>query len=360
MENKLNSLLEKIQQQQPDFSFDRNKIEEEIESKSTIFSHIGIKLLSVIGGILGSVFFLGFLASIVFDSPRGCIIFGSLFIIGSVVIHKISHSILLDTGIICLYLAGALLLGYGLNSEHVGDNGLAFIALIISLIVLFLSQGFMLAFLSLLIANSALLSFVFINDAYNLLHLYMLYVIVVFSLLTYSEAWIVSQKLAISRLYNPVRSGFLITFIFTLLVFSENYLLRDRMHFPWVSSTLLIISILLVINHILNSFKVNKPQIRLGYYLVSTLILLPEIFAPAILGSLFIILISFHYGHRTGFFTGIIALIYFISRYYYDLKLSLLVKSEILMASGLLFIIVFLALKKYLLKDENQEPDYTA
>jgi len=120
---KLNNLLEKIQQQQPDFSFDRNKIEEEIESKSTIFSHIGIKLLSVIGGILGSGFFLGFLASIVFNSSKGCIIFGSLFIIGSVVIHKISQSILLDTGIICLYLVGGLLLGYGLNSEHIGDNG---------------------------------------------------------------------------------------------------------------------------------------------------------------------------------------------------------------------------------------------
>src|SRR5690606_13137026 len=69
--------------------------------------------------------------------------------------------------------------------------------------------------------------------------------------------------------------------------------------------------------------------------------LLPTLYAPSISGALLIVLLSFLVNYRTGFAIGIIALIYFVVQYYYDLNLSLLTKSIILFSSGTVFLVFY-------------------
>ena len=80
-------------------------------------------------------------------------------------------------------------------------------------------------------------------------------------------------------------------------------------------------------------------------YALSLLTLLTTILAPAISGSLLIVLLAFKVNYRTGFVMGLIALVYGIGQYYYDLQFTLLVKSIMLMASGALFLLFYFYLK---------------
>ena len=58
---------------------------------------------------------------------------------------------------------------------------------------------------------------------------------------------------------------------------------------------------------------------------------------PAISVSFLLILLCFMVNYKTGFVIGILSLVYFIVQFYFDLSFSLLIKSEMLVASGLVF-----------------------
>jgi hypothetical protein len=78
------------------------------------------------------------------------------------------------------------------------------------------------------------------------------------------------------------------------------------------------------------------------------LVTLPLVFLPLLLGSLLTLLLSFRNRHFIGIGTGVLGLVYFTSQYYYDLRWSLLDKSLVLMASGLLLLLgYFLFQRKF-------------
>jgi hypothetical protein len=349
--NNLEVFLGNIKEQQPDFEHDPESIENDALAGSNIYSNLGIKVLSVIGGLLGTLFFMGFIAAAIFDSPFGSIIFGSIFIVLAVILSKTSKSVLTDTSLLCLYIVGMVILGFGLERKT-GDNTLAGTLFLISLLAIWLSRGFVMQFVSALIANGSLFSFLLINDAPNLYHVYFAYVVLAFIVFTHNEADIIASGEKINRLYSPLRSAYLFSLI-AVLAFSNLDFGGQKVEYKWISSVLSITAIMLITAYILVSLGVQKVSVKMYIYLLSVLILLPVIFAPAILGSLLIILISYHYGHRTGFWSGMLAFIYFVSRYYYDLEFTLLVKSEIMLASGALFLLAFFILKPHLRSHEN-------
>ena len=349
--NKLEAFLEDIKEQQPDFEHDRESIRNDTLTSSTIYSNLGIKVLSVIGGFLGTLFFMGFIAAAIFDSSIGSIIFGSIFIILAIILSKTSKSVLSDTSLLCLYVVGMVILGVGLERKT-GDNTVAGTLFLISILALWFSRGFVMQFISALIANGSLFSFLIINEALNLYHVYFAYAVLVFIVFTHNEADIIASGEKINRLYSPLRSAYLFSLI-AVLAFGSLDFGGPKLEYKWISSLISIAAIMLIISYILDSLGVQKTSVKIYIYLLSVLMFLPVVFAPAILGSLLIILISYHYGHRTGFWAGILAFIYFVSRYYYDLEFTLLVKSEIMLASGALFLIAFFILKPHLRSHEN-------
>ena len=105
-----------------------------------------IQVVSIIGGILTAIFFLGFLvvASII-RTETSSLIIGCLFIITTLTISRRLTVPFLDAMNITLYIAGCALIAYGLNKS---TNAL-FIALAITgIFTFFLSKGFILPFLS--------------------------------------------------------------------------------------------------------------------------------------------------------------------------------------------------------------------
>ena len=85
---------------------------------------------------------------------------------------------------------------------------------------------------------------------------------------------------------------------------------------------------------------------RVVVFLLMTVVMVPVIFHPVIPGALLILLLGVHTRNRLAFACGIIAFIYFVSRYYYDLHQTLLIKSIILFVSGMLFLLAWYLIKK--------------
>ena len=70
--------------------------------------------------------------------------------------------------------------------------------------------------------------------------------------------------------------------------------------------------------------------------------------ASGLIWNLYFAVIAIAAGFFLATVLAIIALIYFVSRYYYDLNLTLLTKSIVMMVSGVLFLIAFALLRKKL------------
>ena len=120
-------------------------------------NNLTIQVVSIIGGILTAIFFLGFLvvASII-RTETSSLIIGCLFIITTLTISRRLTVPFLDAMNITLYIAGCALIAYGLNKS---TNAL-FIALAITgIFTFFLSKGFILPFLSVILFIISFLGF---------------------------------------------------------------------------------------------------------------------------------------------------------------------------------------------------------
>ena len=341
----LKELLREIGARQQGFEYEEGRILDDLNQTATTFSNLGVKLLSIIGGILGTGFFMGFLGSLIWQSSTSCLVLGSVLIVASLFTNRLSDSLLSHTTILCAYISGLILISFGIHEQ--GDNTLAIVLMLISAIALTVASGFVMPFVNTVVFNGSLFALISINNAFWAAHLYYAYTLLVFIILTHREATFLSAGVRLNKLYSPIRSAFLFILVWILLVFSRDFFVGG-IPYKWLSSLSSLAAIVLIITYILNSLNIRKSALRIYLYLLSVIVLLPAIFAPAILGALLILLLSYHYGHRTGFWTGFLALIYFVSRYYYDLNLTLLQKSELMMASGILFLLSFMALKKHL------------
>lgn len=104
-----------------------------------------IQAVSIIGGILTAIFFLGFLAlARILRSDISYLIVGSILILTTLTISRMVIRSFLDAMNITLYIAGCVLIGFGINASI----NILFITLMgISILTFLLSRGFILPFL---------------------------------------------------------------------------------------------------------------------------------------------------------------------------------------------------------------------
>jgi uncharacterized membrane protein len=139
-----------------------------------------------------------------------------------------------------------------------------------------------------------------------------------------------------------LRIGLTTSFIFSLGYFGTKKIHGMPADFEWFFSLILFVVLVYVISKILAVLKITSINTKIIVYVLSSIILVVTAFSPAILGSILLILLSFYVNYKFGLALGIIALIYFVGQYYYDLHFTLLTKSIMLFISGLLFIALYL------------------
>ena len=312
-------------------------------------SNLAIKILSIIGGFIAMLAFLGFLMLAgLYDSEFGLLIFGIIFIVTAIWLNKAYNKLIVDTFSVSLYVLGFTLLTFGLFEMDLSSNLIAVLVLLIALSSLFITQNFIISFISILTVSGSFLFLILFNQYYHLIHLYVALYTVALAFLFLKEAKLISLNTIISKLYNPLRIGLVFSLLFGLIILSNQFIIPISQNYLWISSIVIGLVVVYLVFTILKINEINALKSKVMIYALSAAILATTLFSPAILGAMIIILLSFLVNYKTGLVIGIISIIYFISQYYYDLSFTLLTKSIILFSSGILFLLLYLlTVKKF-------------
>ncbi|MXN92057.1 DUF4401 domain-containing protein [Flavobacterium sp. Sd200] len=314
-----------------------------------------IKILSVCGAFFASLMFVAFLLLAgLYDSPIGLLIFGILLTAGTISLNKQSDIVFFSTVSISCYVIGLTLIAMGLSELKFNENTVCLTFIIIAVISLIVVQNYMLSFLAVIVINGSVLILFIENQLYGAIHLYTAFITFLLTYLFLNEAKLISINKALLKLYRPVRVALIFSFFSTLGVFSVKGIFPFSISYVWLSSLIIIVTIVYLLSHILSVLDVYKTQQKISVYAVSLLVLLPTVLSPAISGALLVMLLSFLVNYKTGLILSLLTFIYFISQYYYDLSFTLLTKSVILISSGILFIVLYLITHKKLTSNEKE------
>ncbi len=336
------------------FKYDESAILKEYEKRDGQKSSFIIKVVSIFGGILAAIAFLGFLLILgLYNSESSMLLLGIGLVAVSIVLVKKFDMLIIDTFGISLYILGLILFIIGLFSYDINEDVITLLVMAMAFFTLLLVKNPILSFFSVLINSAGILTLIISNDMYSLIHLYINLHAFALTYVFLNESSMLTSDLKLVKLYDPVRIALVFSLLFGLVATAKHGLFVMSQTYFWMSSLVIILILLYVVTLLLKTFQVTSPQTKLWVYLFSALTLLPTLFAPAISGALLIVLLSFRVNYKTGLSIGIIALVCFVILYYFDLNFTLLTKSIILFSSGLVFLFFYIFLTKKLKSNEK-------
>ena len=238
---------------------------------------------------------------------------------------------------ITCYIAGCILAGYGMNR----NMDVLFIVLIgISVVTMLLSKGFILTFLSVISFYMALFGEITnLFSSLNPLNVAAVPIIAIFLFVNLYETKILSYTNGDFSKYKPIHSGLFVSCVLSLAGLSVNYLTKSTN--DWIISVFMLVGILLMVYKIVQVMQVKSPVHQVCIYLLCILICFPSLHAPYLSGSILLILICFQYGYKAESAVALLLFIYSISKYYYDLDITLLTKSITLFFTGIALLIAW-------------------
>ncbi|MFD2513025.1 DUF4401 domain-containing protein [Pontibacter locisalis] len=346
----LDTLLQKIEQEQEGFTYDRTAIEEEAAQGGSVLKKLPIKILTILGGFLATGTFMGFfLAAGIYESGVGLLFLGLCLLVGAELLIRAKMDSTSDSIGVSLNITGYVLFAMGTGLLTESTSAVAGALALASVLVAIISRSSICVFISILVLNGSFLALIFTNKLYDLSHALIAVLGVVLTYMSLSEPKLLAASPEKASLkYGPVRMGVIFSLVITLALFVHQKFLSTTIEHFWVSSLLLMGCLLLQVHHVVKDAAITAGKTKAVVYSCCILVLIPTVLTPSIPGALLILLTSFYIGHRPGFWVGLLALAYFVILYYYDLNMTLLAKSGVLVASGLLFLGSFVLLNKQL------------
>lgn len=334
-------------------NIDNQEMEIALDNEAKAYQGMGIKLLAIVGGLLSSMFVLGWIFAFLSGFAIASIVTGVIILVAAVVVDEKAESTLVDTACIGAYIVACIMVGYGVNKLFGSDNLTTLVMLVIALAVPFFTSGYMLNFIAVLTFNGCLFALVNINSAYNLIHVLVAIFALAYTLFSLNEAKLLALGKKINLVYNPCRNALLCSLLALLGYVAVDDLLGKHIRYEWISSGAIVCIYLFFLNAIIGYLKIEERASRVLIYSGSLTIMLMAVFSPATCGALLILLISFHTGHRLGLILGVVGVIYFVGQFYYNLHYTLLIKSMIMFGTGTMFLAAWLILKKTLKRYEQ-------
>lgn len=334
-------------------SFDRQAIETEFQERDETQS-LPIKILSIFGGLMASSTFTGFLFTFgILENRITQLIFGLIFLTGSIFFSRKTKMLLLDTIAVSGLILGFTLIGLALEDYRLSDESALLIICILAIVCINFVRNYIMTFILVLIAFGTLLAALNQADWDNLSYFYVPALGLVLAYLYIKEARIISKRDFFSIRYNPIRTALTFCLIIGLiyLTLDQKFILTN--YYALSSSLSFIVLCFVALHYVFEKLAISNKRTIVLLYLLCLCCLLPTLFAPAISGAIFLVLISFLANYKTGFVLGILLLLYAVSRFYYDLEISLLNKSIAMMISGAFFIILYFVSLKLSRHEEN-------
>ena len=337
------------------FKFDRDAALKDHERSSADKSGLSLKLLSVIGGIMAGISFSGFLGIAgLYNSGPAMLFSGLMFIAVAVMLNKKYDLLVMDTFTISLFIIGYLQVAIGLNDFNLRFTYVVFLFMAIAVITLMVNRNYMLSFLSFLILFGGFPAILLVEKHEDWIHLYNLLMVYLLLWVNLNEAAILSVGRRYAAYFLPLRIAIVIGLVVGLLSLLFIGLLNMQKQYVWLTSVATIGGIAYLVDRLRNVLGITDLRGRIMILAACLLILSPIVMAPAITGALLIILVAFLVSHHTAFVIGIIAFLYFIGQYYYDMEMTLLNKSFLMMATGAGFLVFHIVTRKKLLAHEKE------
>ncbi|WP_439881161.1 DUF4401 domain-containing protein [Pontibacter sp. MBLB2868] len=344
----IEALLHDIEREQDGFIYDRAGIDQEVaRDNGAVVKKLPIKVLTILGGLLGTSTFVGFFLSAgLYESGLGLLLFGLGFLVGAELLIRYKEDATTDSVGVALYITGYVLLAIG--TGQLSDSG-SIVALVLacaSTLALLLSRSAISVFMAVLVLNGSLLGLIFLQKLYDLSHVLLVVLGTTLTYMSLNESKLVASSSKLNLKYGSLRMGVIFSLVATLGLLVHQKFLSTSIEHYWVSSLALSVCLLLLVYKVLQDAAPANSKMQLLVLVSCCIVLAPTIFTPSVPGALLVLLSSFYIGHKTGFWVGLVALAYFIFMYYYDLHMTLLAKSAVLVASGLLFLLCFWVVNK--------------
>ena len=279
------------------------------------------------------------------DSGLNSMVIGLVFCAVAVGLRRgLPYSIFFSQAALAVSLAGQLLFTVGVGQETNQVWPAAFAAIILALILIPLYPDTLHRFLSTLIACGSAFIILFDLDLPEASHL----LIILFALgtvwLWQNEARLTTIS-PLAQIYRPIGYALPMT-LFAFLCFSLNDWLE--IEWWWISGLglgAILLGLEYQLCHTYGQASAANPyglprQAALWLYGGTILLLFPAYQTPGLFAALLILVLGFQRSNRLLMGLAIAFLALFLGGYYYNLTLTLLLKSYVLLGSGLILLIV--------------------
>lgn len=346
-------------QKDPAFQIDTNNALTEYRHLAQNRTNITIKILSILGVIISVLSFLTALFFLnLLNEKINFLICGSIFLALALVCMKRFNTIIIDTASISLYISGVSMLLYGLDFDEI--NVILISCITINLCTLAIVRRYLISLLNLLCIIYSAIALVSYNTD-NLLYIALTNALLVLTLvyILTQEASILSKRNFISTIYQPLRIALIFSTIATTAYIVLYHFETDQVYLSTASIALYMLStvyaliILFIVYKITQKHNGRKTKINIPVYILIIALLATTIINPGISGAIVLILLCFYYQYRFGLSIGVIALLFFLWHFYYNLNFSLLTKSIFLMLSGLVFLAIYYVINSKKINNEK-------
>ncbi len=353
----LKTVIEELQQSEGEgFVLNQMNLSEEIMKYEKENVSLFIKVITILGGLLGSTFLVASI-SILFrlnSKPTLILGFAIFLIVISVLASRFNKTLIFDTSFVSILLWGSFLVSISLSQLKVDEQFICVSYLLIGVFTIVASKNSYQSLIALLMIAGSLFWLIHVSKYVWLFHGYIIVVVIALVQIFQNEAMIITSKSVLKKIYAPLKIGLIIILLFSLGVMSDKSVMHFDVKYPWISSIVLLVAVILFSRSLMNKLDIVENNNKALVYLIGLIVLGLTSVSPGIVGSILVLLLCFYVNYKTGYVIGGLSLIYFIIMFYYELDYSLLIKSELLLAAGALFGgIYFLSARKMVTDEKN-------
>ncbi len=333
----LDSLLKRPSIQNADV----DAIRDEVINGDVLFSNITIKILTILGAFISAGFFFLFLGIAgLFNDELGQLISGVISLAAALFLFKSNKGLFWESiGVMLSMVAhGSIFVSFLQMDLNLSVIHLVFICISIGLIIF--ADNFIQKMSSVIIIFVGTTVWLHDFHLWGMVPVLSGFVAVALTYYTLKETEFISASRLNNISFAPIRLGLSLSFVVLIGLGAINWMFFDveSYYIPYVGSILILGCLGYILFKTFKKFDIQNGQL---YSIVMLLLLLPLINNPGIIGSVFLLILGFSAGYKIDFSLGLMGLIYFISRFYYDLDYDLLTKSYMMMGTGLLFLIAY-------------------
>lgn len=299
-------------------------------------------LIAVSAWIAAAMFLVFIFGARIVSSPGGTALMGAVVVIAAIILRRTVGKVLfLKQLALALSLAGQVLVIFGIQ-ENLHSPAGALVAVFMSIALIFFYPDKTHRFISTVIAIIGAVDFVY--DA----HLqYGLQVITVIVAAFAGHLWYYESDLmsgSKGAMIGPVAYGLIagILFLLTPSMLTAEYHHHLGTAPNWMPATICLSGLLMIFE-----YRLLVHHGSLGWNKLSSALLLgtaalaaASLNAPGIIAALFVLAIGFERGEQiiTGLAIAFLAI--FLSAYYYNMEITLLMKSYVLLAAGTILLLL--------------------